>query len=669
MKNWRLGIDIGGTFTDVIAHNNENGETRSAKVPSNKSDQIESLVSAIHAVGLDWDEVADLTHGTTVVTNDIVEDLVDDVALVTTAGFGDTIAIGRGHRRQLYYLDQPPKLPPLVPSKLRFEVKERMDREGNVVVALTDEEIQRVVSDVKQSGVCAVAVCLIHAYKNGEHERLLAQALSEVVAHVCLSHVISPEIREYERTNTTVLSASVIRRVSSYLDRIDTQRPSDSNLHFFHSSGGMAAPTVVARHPLQLAMSGPAAGISAAVDIMQSLDVDQALTFDMGGTTTDTCLIVDGKQEVTSDQELGDRRIRLPMVAVHSIGAGGGSIARMDNGVLMVGPRSAGAMPGPACYGLGGVEPTVSDANIVLGYLNPTRTLGGKIRLDRDAAATAINPLAEFADRTIEETALGILTVANSNMVRALNKVTVERGVDGRDCALIAYGGSGPIHATSVARQYGIRKVIIPAFSSGFSALGCMTARLSYSQQRTVNLKSNAWSPETLEMICDELHSALSEQMKISGLEPAECDRQLVAMVRYVGQSFDVPIEDAVLDSVERLQVQFYEKHHQLFGFHTEEPWELVAIRAALTESGEKFVPGDSSSTSENTQLGTRTCFFEREGAIETVVIDRESLTSGSDLVGPAVIEDEWSTTVLSIGDTARIDEVGHIFVDVGVAQ
>lgn len=669
MTDWRLGVDIGGTFTDVVAHNLQSKETRSAKVPSNKSDQIQSLLAAIAGVDLAWEDISDLTHGTTIVTNDIVENQTDAVALITTEGFRDTLAIGRSHRKQLYYLDRAPKLPPLVPRNLRFEVAERVNRNGAIVVELSEQEIARIVAEVKGSGVRAVAVCLIHAYKNEQHEVALGKAIAEVVDHVCLSHEISPVIREYERTNTTVLSASVVRRVRTYLDRIDSHKPSSSNLHFFHSSGGMAAPDVVKQHPLQLAMSGPAAGVTAAVDIMQTLGIEQGLTFDMGGTTTDTCLIVDGRPEVSSEQELGERRIRFPMVSVHSIGAGGGSIARMDNGVLRVGPRSAGALPGPACYCLGGQDPTISDANIVLGYLNPDRTLGGKIKLDRDAAVTAIQPIAAEAGRTVKETALGILSVANSNMVRALNKVTVERGVDGRDCTLIAFGGSGPIHAVSVARQYGIKSVVVPAYSSGFSALGCITARMSYSRQRTVNVMSDAWDPALVRQTWEDLLATISAPMTHSGLDPATCQLELVAMVRYVGQSFDVPIENAELGDLARLQEQFYQKHEILFGFYTDEPWELVAIRAVLSEPERKAIPHRVAATTGAGQIGARLCTFDDGSETETPIFDRRDVAQGTTMAGPVIIEDEWSTTLVQNGDTATFDQYGHIQIDVGRAQ
>lgn len=665
-RDWQVGIDIGGTFTDVIAIDLETGETRSSKVPSRKDDPVEALVSAIGAVGLTWAEVSHLTHGTTMVTNDIIENLIDDVALITTKGFGDTVAIGRVSRREIYNLEAAPKAPPLVAAALRFEVDERLDRNGAVLTELTEGEIARVVAEVTASGVDAVAVCLIHGYRNGVHEQRIGDALRGVVRHVCLSHRISPEIKEYERTNTTVLSASVIDRVRRYLDRIEDRRPDGRTLSFFHSAGGMSTPAVVRDHPLMLAMSGPAAGVAASVETMKQLGLDRALTFDMGGTTTDTSLIVDGKAEVASDQSIADRRIRLPMVAVHSIGAGGGSIARMDNGVLKVGPRSAGSVPGPASYGRGGTEPTISDANIVLGYINPDRSLGGEITLDREAAVGAITPLALAARRSLEDTALGILAVANSAMVRALSKVTVERGVDGRSFPLFAYGGNGPMHAAAVARQYGIRDVLVPAFSSGFSALGCVAAGMSHSQQRTVNIRSTDWDDAVIAAIRDDILATISRPMAEAGYDPATCRAEWVALVRYVGQSFDIQIRAPRFDDREALRQQFYESHDALFGFRTDESFELVAIRASLTEPERPALDFRQGRQDGDPRIGTRICIFAGGGPVETPILSRARLPVDRSIPGPVIIEDDWSTVLVPTGDTFHMDARDHIHIQIG---
>lgn len=665
MSQWQLGIDIGGTFTDVVASNPESGEIRSGKVPSHYDDPITALVGAIGAVGLTWEEVEDLTHGTTMVTNAIVENRIDEVALISTLGFGDTTAIGRVRRKHIYHMDRLPKQPPLVPAERRFEVAERVDHTGEVVAPLTAAEVERVVAEVRASGVRAVAVCLLHGYRNPVHELQLGAALRGVVDHVCLSHEISPEIREYERSNTTILSAAVIGRVDGYLKRIDEQKPEASNLTFFHSAGGMAATPIIAQQPLLLAMSGPAAGVSATVATMKSLGIEQALTFDMGGTTTDCCLVLDGRAEISSDRELGERRIRMPMVSVHSIGAGGGSIARIDEGVMQVGPRSAGAQPGPACYGRGGTEPTISDANILLGYLAPGKVLGNAITLDRGLAETAVAPIAQEVGVSVEEAAAGILQVAHSNMARALNKVTVERGVDGRDCTLIAYGGGGPMHAAFVARHYGIRTVVCPAFSSSYSALGCVASQMSLSQQRTVNMPSDDWDAGAVARIREDLVQAVKGPMQRAGKAAADCAIGEVALLRYRGQSHEVPVTDPALDDPEALGRQFMAMHEALFGFATDEAWELSAIRTTAEETGRKVIAAGGQGEGAEAVIATRSCHFPGTGAVETPVLDRARLRAGEVKDGPAIVEDAWSTIVIPPGDRFHADSHGHVLIEV----
>lgn len=666
MKFWRLGVDIGGTFTDVVACDADSGEIRSAKVPSRYHDPIEALVSAINAVGLKWSDVHELTHGTTMVTNDIVENRLGDVALISTKGFRDTIAIGRVRRSHIYHLDRLPKLPPLVPAHLRLEVDERVDWTGRVVTPLSDAELARLVDEVKATGVNSVAVCLMHGYRNSIHEKRIGEALSGVVDYVCLSHEISPESREYERSNTTILSASVINRVRSYLTEISAHKPEKSSFYFFHSSGGMVAPNVIGNNPLLLAMSGPAAGVAATVGTIQNLGIDKALTFDMGGTTTDCCLILDGKAEIAADHEIGGRRVRLPMVAVHSIGAGGGSIARMDGPVLQVGPRSAGATPGPACFGRGGTEPTISDANIVLGYLPADKVLGNTIQLDRQAAVSVIQPIADAIGKSVEDVAIGILRIAHSNMVRALNNVTVERGVDGRECTLIAFGGGGPMHAAFVARQFGIKKVLCPAFSSGYSALGCVTAKMTLSQQRTVNIKSVFWDQAEVDAIRRDLRQVVSKQMLTSSHKEGNLKTTEVALIHYSGQSYDVPVPNANLDDVQALGRQFHAAHDELFGFFTDEPWELSAIRTTVEDVALKTAQTDVSAIGGNPEIGLRDCTFREGGTQRTAILDRSRLPVGKVIAGPAIIEDEWSTIIVPPNDTFEADSFGHIHIQVG---
>ena len=702
---WRVGVDVGGTFTDVIAVHGAHRDVRVAKVPSCSDDRVAGLLSALHAVGLDWSDVDDLIHGTTLVTNAIVEDDLADVALVATRGFSDTLAIGRQNRRHLYRLDLPPKAPPQVPAERRFEVDERLDHEGRVLVAMDPRTIDEVLRRIEDSGAEAVAVSLLHSYANPAHEETLGERLRERCPFVALSNRVNPEAREYERTATTALSAGVMPLAARYLDRLGAAKPTGSRLHLFHSAGGMASPEALRELPLGLAASGPAAGVAAAGRIAADLDIGHAISFDMGGTTTDVCLVFDGEAQISSDRSLGDRPLRQPMVAVESIGAGGGSIARLDHGALAVGPESAGADPGPACYARGGDRPTVSDANLVLGYMDPERVIGGDIRLDAGTARAAVAPLASAMDMAVEETALGIVRVANATMLRALRRVTVERGIDGRRCALLAFGGAGPMHAVELARAFSIATVIVPAHSSVFSALGCAGAGMSYAQQRTLRMAADEWDAPRLDRARRELKSRLAAPLVTAGYDEGEVEVEEVAAIRYRGQSYAIEIAGASFDDPHHLTRAFLERHRALYGFATNEPWELVSIRLRVSApradgtqppaisgasewAGEAAAARTLSCTSdpggpptprharnglvaggEAAAVRALPCTFDSGGPVPTPRHARDSLVAGCALPGPAVIEDAWSTVVVPPGATLVADDAGHLHIATGCAS
>ena len=665
---WRVGVDVGGTFTDVVAMNRTCRDTRVAKVPSRSDDRVAGLLAALQAVNLAWPDVDDLIHGTTLVTNAIIEDDLAEVALIATRGFSDTLAIGRQNRLHLYRLDLPPKLVPQVPAELRFEVTERLDHEGRVLEPMDPRSVEDVLRRIGESGTTAVAVSLLHSYANPAHEEALGERLRERLPFVALSNRVNPEAREYERTATTTLSAGVMPLAASYLDRLEAAKPAGSRLHLFHSAGGMASPEALRDLPLGLAASGPAAGVAAAGRIARDLDVDHAISFDMGGTTTDVCLIFDGEAHISSDRSLGGRPLRQPMVAVESIGAGGGSIARLDHGALVVGPESAGADPGPACYARGGGRPTVSDANLVLGYMDPDRVIGGDIRLDPAAARAAIAPLASAMGTTVEAAALGVVRVANSAMLRALRGVTVERGIDGRRCTLLAFGGAGPMHAVELARAFSIAKVIVPAHSSVFSALGCVSAKMSYAQQRTLRMAVGDWDVERLDRARQDLKVRLVAPLATAGYGEDEMVVEEVAAVRYSGQSYAIEIANAALDDPVRLSRDFLDRHRALYGFATEEPWELVSIRlrVSVPRTGEEHWPA---SDTEGEPLPARTlpCTFDAGGPAATPRYDRAGLVAGRPLAGPVVVEDAWSTVVVPPGATLTTDGAGHLHITTGI--
>ncbi len=606
-------------------------------------------------------------------TNAIVENKLAPVALITTEGFGDTLEIGRQNRRDLYRLDLLPKPAPLIPEGLRLEVAERIDVEGRVLVALSDEAAEKVVREAAGLGVKALAVVLLNSHANPAHERALASRLAGLVPHLALSHRVNPEAREYERTSVTVLNAALMPGTSDYVDKLSARVRDGARLHLFHSAGGMAAPDAVKELPLALALSGPAAGVVAAAAVARELGLEKVVSFDMGGTTTDVCLIAEGAAEVSNERLLGGRPVRQPMVALETIGAGGGSVAITEAGAIRVGPESADAEPGPACYGLGGARPTVSDANLVLGYLRPGNVLGGRVTLEEGAAGRVLGELATGFGIDAGEAALGIYRVANASMARALRRVTVERGIDARECTLLAFGGAGPMHAVQLARLSGIGRVVVPRFSSVFSALGCLSAELSYARQQSIGMPSGDWDGERLGALRDGLLDDLRAPLVRAGHDARALCVDDVAAVRYAGQSYAVEIPYQPPADPARLDGDFKARHADLYGFATDDAWELQSIRlrvsAPPTARLDQLPRPTEPSLAEPSLAepgATLPAIFEGHGTMPTPRFGRGELGAGQRIQGPAIIEDDFSTIVLDPGATASIGAHGHLEIDVG---
>jgi len=663
MAGWRVGIDIGGTFTDIVAVHDGGEPPRSAKVPSRANDPVSSISAALHAVRLPPEEVAELVHGTTRVTNAIVEGRLEPVALIATDGFADIIEIGRQSRRDPYRLEVPPKPAPLVPRERRIGAGGRMLHDGTELTPLTPEQAEEAAARAAATGVRSVAVSLLHAYANPSHEEAIGARLKGRVPYLSLSHVINPEAREYERTIATVLNAAVMPLAAEYLARLRATLPASTLLSVMHSAGGMASPEAAAERPLVMALSGPAAGVAAAAAVARGAKEHAVLSFDMGGTTTDVALILDGQAEITADAKLADQPLRQPMVAIESIGAGGGSIVRHGPGGLTIGPQSAGAEPGPACYGRGGAQPTVCDANAVLGYLNPRRILGGEIRLDRAKAEAIFRPLAEALGVPVVELALGVLRVADATMARALNKITVERGVDGRSAALLAFGGMGPMHAVGLAKSYGMSRVLVPAFSSAFSALGCVAAETSYTRQRTLRLPGDAF--DTLRLAT--VREALAAELRTPLVEQGHAAEALVieetALIRYRGQSYAVDVAMTGIGTAEELAAAFETRHAALFGFASGEAWELLGLRVRVRAPRGGQSLGMAGGTAAARPIATDPCWFAPGEPVPTPRFDRATLAAGVIVPGPAIVEDDWSTTVIPPGWQAVADDGGNLLL------
>jgi N-methylhydantoinase A len=658
-----VGVDVGGTFTDVVTRE-PSGRLHSGKVPTTPAHPATGVMHGLALLEPAAGRAAALAHGTTIVTNAIVEGRGARVGLITTRGFRDVLEIARMSRTHLYDLHAPAKPEPIVPRRLRLEVSERIGPDGAILSPLDLAALPQILEVFSREGVDSVAVSLLHAYANPVHERALAAALAGKFPHVSVSSGINAEFREYERTSTTVLNASVMPLATRYIEELVTALGPEIALHLLHSAGGMMSVEAAKAKPLAMAASGPAAGVAAAAHLARVLELPRALAFDMGGTTTDVCLINDGVAETSSQRKLGGYPVRLPMVAVESIGAGGGSIAFVDGaGALKVGPRSAGAVPGPACYGQG-TEPTVTDANLVLGYLNADRVYGGTIRLDRLRAEAALTTLGKRLGLSLLEIAHGIFEVANANMLRALRLVSVQRGYDLRDFTLIAYGGAGPMHASALARQAGIRRVVVPVHSGAFSALGCLVSPLRYDAVQTYRARLDAWEKKPADDRFHDLEERCLAPLRDEGVSTDRVALLRSVDLRYSGQNYE--IETPWREGAVGLREVFQKRHHQLYGYASGESVECVNLRvvARVDEHAAKLSyvkPGAG-----DARAGEQRAYFTETGEVALRRYHRARLVPARSVRGPALIEDEWSTTLVGPGQRATADRFGNLVIESG---
>ena len=666
-----VGVDVGGTFTDLVAQAASGGPLRLCKVPSTR-DPSRALRAGLRVVCPEGEHLARLTYGTTVVTNAVLEGRGARVALLTTRGFRDVLEIGRQQRDHLYRLDVRGRTPPAVPRVLRFEVAERMDHRGRELVPLDEAEVHRLAGVLREAGVEAVAVSFLHAYANPSHERRAAAILRAVLPHVCLSSDVNPEFREYERTHTTCVNAQMIPLVDRFLADIETGLAGEGfrgGLRLMQSSGGMAAPGQARRVPLGMLLSGPAGGVAAARAVATAAGIADAVALDMGGTATDVCLIHDGKVETLTERRVLGQPVRLRSLAVESIGAGGGSVAWIDDGgSLRVGPRSAGAEPGPACYGRGGDEPTVTDAYAVLGYLGV-----GALRIDPALAWRVLEPLAKHFAMPVPQAAAGILEVANAAMTRALRMVSVERGADPRGLTLIAYGGAGPVHAGRLIQIAGMPRALVPPCSSGFSAYGCLAADLRYDAVRTVRFDLAAARPDAWETPFTEMERDLMERLAADGAAAGGVLVERTMDLRYRGQNYQLEIAVAPALDAQAIRQRFSDRHRRRYGYETEEPVECVNLRlSTIAPSAGARMPSVAASPPDCAGRPgpgfagptERRVFFYERGWMQAGVYARGGLRPESRVAGPAVLEDEWSTVVVYPGQALRRDAAGLLWIE-----
>ncbi|MGN6662842.1 MAG: hydantoinase/oxoprolinase family protein [Solirubrobacterales bacterium] len=650
-----LGVDVGGTFTDAVLL--DGGAVHTAKVPTTPREESAGVMRAVEAVleraGASTDDVEVFAHGMTVGTNALLEERGARTALVATRGFADLLEIGRQDRPHLYRLCAP-KPAPLVEPELRFEAAERIGPDG-VVEPLGDGEPERLAAAIAESGAEAVAVCLLFSYLDPGHERRIAAALRERLpgVHVSASHEVLPRFREYERCSTTVVDAYLTPLLGRYLGRLG-EAAAGAGLPqplVMRSSGGVAPAEEAARGGAWSVLSGPAGGAVGAGLLAHLSGDGNALGFDMGGTSCDVCVVEAGEVRRTDSREIEGRPIQLPMVDVHTVGAGGGSIGWRDSGgALRVGPRSAGADPGPACYGRGGGEPTVTDANLLLGRLAGGSELAGGVALDAEAAEQAVAGLGRSLGLDPLETAAGILRVANQEMVRALRVVTVERGVDPRGFALLPFGGAGPMHAAAIAKELGIARILCPRAGGVLSALGLCASDRRRDTARTVMLSGGEL---TAERIAAEV--AAMVETAGAGLEE-EAQAQVTYRLRYAGQAFELPVPGPVDPDPAELIEGFEGAHAFRYG-HRDPDGEVVLVDIDLA----LVVPGSSprplAAGAEALQRGSRPVFFDGEW-IETPVLRGEP-PAGFEAEGPVVFELPEATFVLPPGWSAAVDDHG----------
>jgi N-methylhydantoinase A len=677
----RVATDIGGTFTDLVAVDGATGEVRIAKVSTTPGDLAHGVLDVIAAGGVEPGEIEQLVHGTTVVINALTERTGARTALVTTAGFRDVLEIGRGNRPDMYNLVSR-KPPPFVPRRHRFEVRERVDRHGSILVPLVLHDLEPVVAACLRDGIEAVAVCLLHAYAHPEHEQQVCERLRDLLPGVAVtaSSEVTREWREYERTSTAVLNAYVQPAVGRYLGELESrlaERGLRGPLLVMQSSAGTGSLAAARARPIALVESGPAGGVAGAARIGERIGEPNLIYLDIGGTTAKCSLVEDATVPTTTEYRIEWRPdwagypVMVPVVDIVEIGAGGGSIARVDaGGSIIVGPQSAGADPGPAAYGRGGTEPTVTDAKLIAGVLAPGYFLGGRLAMHPELAREALRALGEPLGHGAEALANGIIRLADANMISALKLVSVQRGRDPRDFALLVGGGGGGMHGAALGAELEVRKVIVPPLSGVFSAWGmCMTAPRA-DVVRTHILRAGETTDTAVEGLFSELEReavTLLEREGTARAADAECGRSVDARYRGQEHTVRVPVAAGSL-SAAALEADFHELHRRMYTFDLqgEAAVELVTFHVSAHGPAprEAAVPRPSAAPgSKPVPKHPRIVDFDLDGTHQTVVYERADLPVGFAAPGPLVIEEPTTTTLVHPGQQLEVDDFGNLVI------
>lgn len=678
-----IGIDTGGTFTDIVCIR-DGHPVGTAKVPSTPSDPSLAILDAVNYLDRKWgispDAILRFAHGTTVATNAVIERKGGCVGLLSTAGFSDVIEIGRQLRRQLYEVALTPQTPVfLAPGRRRKDVTERIASDGSVLVPLDEVSVRRAAEELVADGADAIAISFLFSFLNPSHERRARDIVAEAFPDlkISISSDVDPTFREYERTVVTAFDAYLKPVVDSYLARLknklaDTGVPNEPMI--MQSRGGMSAVSMARQRPVRLFLSGPAAGVVGAATIGKAVGEENLISVDIGGTSSDIALISNGQPALRSEGEIDGYPVRVNMVDVNAIGAGGGSLVWFDAaGGLRVGPGSAGAHPGPACYDRGGDQATVSDASVVLGYFDPEYFAGGSVALNPERAfdvveKTVAKPLKVEAGRAAQ----GIHRVINAQMAEGIRLVTIQRGYDPRRFALIALGGAGPVHATALADELGIRKVIIPRHPGVLSAMGLLVAPIEHETMLSVQRNLADLNLADVTAILDDLEDQCSRLMAAEGVAPSDADIQHLADICYIGQShhLEVPLHMDDKEPLKRLYRDFKSEHDRIHGHATEAPARIVNLRTLYRYGRQEFFQADALTADAKGSLKShREVLFTNAEAPERAEIhDRDRMGVNDRINGPAIIEQADTTTVVSAGWQALVHASGNLVLEKSTA-
>lgn len=671
MTRYRLGVDIGGTFTDIVLFDKKTGRYSTEKILTTSDNLARGVLNGILRLIDDLSEVDFFVHGTTSGLNAFLERKGAKMALIVTKGFRDIYEIGRANRPEIYNIQyrQPE---PLIKRRHIFEVEERILVDGSVDTPLNVESLEQVITQITKKDFDSVSVCLLHSYKNPDHEKKIKEIIQKKIPgmSVSLSHEIVREWREYERTSTTVINAYIAPIVENYLAELEKEikdKKLIGNLYIMQSNGGVMTSEIARNNPIQTLMSGPVGGTMGSIQLGKITDNQNLICIDMGGTSFDVSMVINGEPDVTSEANLEGFPIMTPMVNIHTIGAGGGSIAWIEGGGLRVGPKSAGANPGPACYGRGGTQATVTDANLILGRIDPEGFLGGNMKLDQDAAYKAVERISNQLGLSVSETAEGICDIANAKMADAIRTLTISKGIDPRDFALVAFGGAGPMHAVLIAEHLGINKVLVPTVAGTFSAWGMLQTDIRHDNVRTFVSLLHESNHSKMNSLYKEMEVETADVLGQQNIMEENMKFTRLADLRYVGQEYTVTVpfsfEEVNEKTIEKLIQLFHQRHLNIYGHNNPEGIvEVVNLRVIGYGRLEKI---EKLEIAEKTKDGIepiklKEVIWNGEEK-QTPVYSIHDLAYGHVIYGPTVIESPSSTIVVPENYRVKVDRIGNL--------